>query len=55
MTEQLMLLMIMSAVSSLADDGLKVTDLSSVKCDKEALRQLVVGLKMGSSVKCVVC
>jgi len=47
MTKQLMLLMLMSAVSSWADDGLKVTDLSSVKCDKEALRQLVVGLKDG--------
>ena len=42
MTKQLILLMLMSAVSSLADDGLKVTDLSSVKYDKEALRQLVV-------------
>lgn len=39
--------MFMLAVSSLADDGLKVADLSSVKCDKEALRQLVVDLNDG--------
>ena len=33
------------AVSTWADDGLKVADLNSVKCDKKALKQLVVKLK----------
>jgi CubicO group peptidase (beta-lactamase class C family) len=39
--------LLLLAVGSLADDGLKVADLSSAKCDKEALRQLVVKLKDG--------
>ena len=45
MIKKYMLLMLLLAVGSSADDDLKVEDLNSVNCDKEALNQLVVKLK----------
>jgi len=45
MIKQFILLSFVMAVGICADDGLKVADLNSVKCDKEALGQLVLELK----------
>ncbi|MCH2209568.1 MAG: beta-lactamase family protein [Lentisphaerales bacterium] len=47
MFKQFMLLILVLAVGSRADDGLKVADLNSVKFDEKALKQLVVKLKGG--------
>ncbi|MDD7985166.1 serine hydrolase [Lentisphaera marina] len=45
MIKQFILLSFVMALGIWADDGLKVANLNSVKCDKKALSQLVVKLK----------
>ena len=45
MIKQFILLILVLTAGSRADDGLKVADLNSVKCDEKALKQLVVKLK----------
>ncbi len=47
MIKQFILLSLVMTVVIWADDGLKVAGLNSVKCDKKALKQLVVKLKDG--------